>query len=240
MSFVWRYTGSMTEQTNAHEASAHRLEALPPEIVAALSAPVVSDSLDTVGVRDRVMAHDVVPLVVGQRIVGRARTVQFVPTESDPADPYGSAIDFIDSLGAASVAVIATGGDHRTAYWGELFTAAAIGRGAAGAICDGPVRDSPRILNLGFPVFASGRRPIDFRARMRIASVAEPVRCAGVLVAPGDLVIADDDGVVVVPAAVEADVLGRAVARVTAERTVLAELLAGAGLREVWERWHVL
>ena len=147
---------------------------------------------------------------------------------------------FIDSLGAGSVALIATGGDDRTAYWGELFSAAAKGHGAAGAICDGPVRDVPRIRALGFDVFAAGSRPVDFRARMQVVSAGGTVRCGGVLVVPGDLVVGDDDGVVVVPASVESETLRRAVERASAERTVLAKLLGGASLREVWDRWHVL
>jgi regulator of RNase E activity RraA len=147
---------------------------------------------------------------------------------------------FIDGLAGGSVAVIAAGADARTAYWGELFSAAAKGHGAAGAVCDGPVRDVAKIRALGFDVFAPGSRPVDFRGRMRVVATNEVVRCGGVLVAPGDLVVADDDGIVVVPAAVEAEVLARSVARATAERSVLAQLLEGASLREVWERWHVL
>ena len=149
-------------------------------------------------------------------------------------------MSYIDGLRPGSIAVIATGPDDRTAYWGELFSAAAIGRGTVGTVCDGPVRDTPRVRALGYPVFAAGTRPVDFRARMRIVAVAQPVRCAGVVVAEGDLVVADADGIVVVPAAVEGQVLERAVARATAEGSVLAELLAGASLREVWDRWHVL
>jgi len=135
---------------------------------------------------------------------------------------------------------MATGADARTAYWGELFSAAAKGHGAVGAICDGPVRDVAKIRAVGFDVFAPGSRPVDFRARMRVVSTGEPVRCGGVLVDPGDVVLGDDDGVVVVPAAIEAEVLRLAVSRATAERTVLAELLDGASLRDVWDRWHVL
>ncbi len=147
---------------------------------------------------------------------------------------------FIDSLEPSSVAVIATGPDARTAYWGELFSASAKGHGAVGAVCDGPVRDVSKILAVGFDVFAPASRPIDFRGRMRVVAAGGTVRCGGVLVAPGDLVLADDDGVVVVPRAVEPEVLRRAMDRATAERSVLQELLSGASLREVWDRWHVL
>lgn len=230
----------MTEQTTAQAAKPLKLEDLTPDVVEALTAPIISDSLDELGVRQQVMAREVVPLVSGLRVVGRAQSVQFAPTESDTDDPYGRAMDFIDSLTQGSVAVIATGPDPRTAYWGELFSAAAMGRGAAGAICDGPVRDSPKVRRLGFPVFSCGTRPVDFRARMRVVATGQPVRCGGVLIAQGDIVFADDDGVVVVPTAVESETLRLAVARATAERTVLSELLRGAGLREVWERWHVL
>jgi regulator of RNase E activity RraA len=229
----------MAEQTNFQSAQG-RFEDLPTGLVAVLTAAILSDSLDSLGVRTQVMTADIRPIVAGRRVVGRARTIGFAPTESDAEDPYGSAMAFIDGLDAGSVAVIAANGDGRTAYWGELFSAAAKGHGAVGAICDGPVRDVPRIRAVGFDVFAAGSRPIDFRARMRVIATGEAVRCGGVLVAPGDLVLGDDDGVVVVPAAVEAETLRRAVARATAESSVLAELLAGASLREVWDRWHVL
>ena len=216
------------------------MEEIHAATLALLTTPIVSDSLDAVGLRQQVLDRGLVPLEPGARAIGRAHTVQFAPTESDARDPYAEAMSFIDGLGRGSIAVIATGPDDRTAYWGELFSAAAIGRGAAGAVCDGPVRDAPKIRALGYPVFAAGTRPIDFRARMRVVASSQPVRCGGVVVAEGDLVIADADGIVVVPAAVEGQVLERAVARVTAESTVLAELLAGASLREVWDRWHVL
>ena len=229
----------MAEQTNVH-ASPILFEDLPTAIAARLTSAIVSDSCDVAGLRSQVMAAGITSLRPGARVLGRARTIGFAPTETDPADPYGEAMAFIDSLGPDTVAVIATGGDTRTAYWGELFSASAKGHGAAGAICDGPVRDVAKIVAVGFDVFAPSARPIDFRGRMRVVDIAGPVRCGGVLVAPDDLVIADSDGVVVVPAAAEAEVLRLAVERATAESAVLAELLAGASLREVWDRWHVL
>jgi 4-hydroxy-4-methyl-2-oxoglutarate aldolase len=215
-------------------------EDLPAAVRDALTTAMVSDSLDAEGLRDQVMLREVEPLVLGNRLAGRAHPVQFVVSDIDPQDPYGDAIDFIDSLPFGAAAVIATGGDARTAYWGELFSAAAIGRGAAGTVCDGPVRDTPKVRALGYPVWAAGSRPIDFRARMRITPGLDAVVCAGVTVARGDLVFADDDGVVVIPARAEHAVLDRAVSRATAEKTVLAELMAGSGLRDVWERWKVL
>lgn len=229
----------MGEQTNVH-FPIMRIEDLAAELAGNLSSAIISDSLDAAGIRAQVLSSAITPLTPGNRIVGRARTIQYAPTEIDPDDPYDAAMDFIDSLDRGAVAVIATGGDTRTAYWGELFSAAAMGHGAAGAICDGPVRDVAKIRSLGFAVHAPGTRPIDFRGRMRVIDAGQPVRCGGTLVAPGDLVFADDDGVVVVPMAAESEVLERAVARATAERTVLGELLDGASLREVWERWRVL
>ncbi|NUR84098.1 MAG: RraA family protein, partial [Nonomuraea sp.] len=138
------------------------------------------------------------------------------------------------------VIVVATGGSARSAYWGELFSAAAKGRGAAGMVCDGYARDRAKVLALDFPVFALGTRPIDYRARMRVVAVQEPVTCAGVRVVPGDLVVAEDDGIVAVPGTVEAEVVSAANARARAESDVLTDLLAGASLREVWQRHRIL
>jgi regulator of RNase E activity RraA len=218
----------------------HVLESLDPSVVARLTSAMVSDSLDAVGVRGQVMTADVVPVAPGLRAIGRATTIAFAPDDSDSQDPYAAAIDALDTLQPGSFVVIATGSDQRTAYWGELFSAAATGRGAVGTVTDGPTRDTAKVRGLGYPLFGNGTRPLDYRARMSITSREATVRCGGVVVSPGDLVIADDDGVVVVPQQVEGAVLERAVARATAESGVLADLLAGARLREVWTTWGVL
>ena len=229
----------MDEHTNVHDSEL-RFEDVPGEIADRLSSAMVSDSLDATGVRDQVMQARIGPVTSGSRAVGRARTVRFEPNDRDSDDPYGAAMDFIDSLGPGTVAVVATGGDERTAYWGELFSASAKGHGAVGTVCDGPVRDVAKVRKVGYDLFAPSFRPLDYRARMHVVSMSQPVDCGGVPVSPDDLVFADDDGVVVVPRAVEAEVLARAIDRATAESNVLEELLGGASLREVWERWHVL
>jgi 4-hydroxy-4-methyl-2-oxoglutarate aldolase len=211
-----------------------------PELDGAVTTAQLSDALDEVGCRDQVLDGAITALAPGARVIGRAATVQFAPVEHASEEPYDAAISFIDKLETGSIAVIASGGSTRTAFWGELFSAAAIGRGAAGVVCDGYVRDSPKVRALGFPVFALGTRPIDFRARMEITGSDRPVVCGHVRVNPGDLVLADDDGVVVVPAAAEAEAVARANERAKRETTVLAELQGGASLQSVWARYRVL
>lgn len=206
-----------------------------------LSSAVISDSLDSLGLRHQVLQTALTPLVVGSRAFGRASTARFEPSNVDPAEgPYDDAIAFIDALVEGDIAVLATGANMSTAYWGELFSAAALGRRAAGMITDGAIRDTPKIRGLGFASFSAGCRPIDFRARMAISSVHQRVELAGVLVDHGDLVFADDDGVVVIPRDVEAQVLDRARARTKSESAVLVDLQAGATLRAVWDRYRVL
>lgn len=201
----------------------------------------LSDSLDAVGYRHQVLAQRLPCVIPGSRILGPARTVRFESTDDvDPAKPYDDAIDLIDSIEPGEVVVIATGASNASAFWGELFSAAALGRGAVGMVTDGNLRDSDKIVPLGFPAFARSRRPIDYRGRMRISAVQEPVQIGGVRIAPGDLVGADDDGVVVIPAAVADHVLEFARARMSSETSVLTDLVAGATLREVWERYRVL
>jgi 4-hydroxy-4-methyl-2-oxoglutarate aldolase len=206
-----------------------------------LSTPMISDSLDSLGFRDQALRSRLAPLVPGSRLLGRASTVQFAPSPVDnPDGPYDDAISYIDSLVEGDIAVIATGANRSTAYWGELFSAAAIGRSVAGVITDGNVRDSPKIEALGLPVFSAGRGPEDFRARMRIVAVHTKVCLLGVDVDHGDLIMADDDGVVVIPQSIESEVLRAARTRASTESNVLADLLSGASLRTVWDKYKVL
>lgn len=206
-----------------------------------LTSPVLSDSLDASGLRHQVLTRRLAPVVPGSRAFGRAWTACFeASTEDRPEDPYGLAIDYISGIRRGEIAVIGTGESNESAFWGELFSAAAMGAGAVGVVTDGNVRDTPKISALGFPAFSLSRRPIDYRARMRIVSRSAPVTLCGVSISTGDLLLADDDGVVVIPRDREDEVLGRARRRVAAESTVLSELLAGETLRTVWDRHGVL
>ena len=206
-----------------------------------LTTAILSDSCDAAGLRHQVLQQRLAPIVPGSRAMGRARTVRFAPSlADDSADPYRDAIDMIDGIQAGQMVVISTDESNDSAFWGELFSAAALGAGASGVITDGNLRDTDRIAALGFPAFSRSRRPIDFRARMRIVDMDVPVVLGGVEIRAGDLVMADDDGAVVVPRAREDDVLGLARQRAAQESTVLAELLNGASLRAVWDRHRVL
>jgi 4-hydroxy-4-methyl-2-oxoglutarate aldolase len=206
-----------------------------------ITSAMLSDSMDKHGHRDGVLPERLVPNQPGLRAIGRARTAQFVPSDQlDPEGPYDQAIDFIDSCAPGDILVIATNESNASAFWGELFSAAAMGRGAAGLITDGNLRDSKKVAVLGFAAFSRSNRPIDFRGRMVLAEQQISVVIGGVTINPGDLVCADQDGIVVVPKAVEADVLHSARQRAVTESTVLTELLAGSTLREVWIRHGIL
>lgn len=202
---------------------------------------MISDSLDVVGVRNNAMDVRVSALRPGMRAVGLAATVKFVPDNHyDQKDPYGAGIDFLDTLQAGEIAIVATGGDCLSAFWGELFSAAAKGRGATGVVADGPLRDTEQVVGLDFPAFGHGTRPYDYKGRMRIEAIRIPVICGGVSVNPGDGVIADSDGIVVVPAEHLAKVSELANARAATEKTVLKDLLSGKSVREVWDAYGVL
>jgi regulator of RNase E activity RraA len=121
-----------------------------------------------------------------------------------------------------------------------LLSTAARARGARGAVIDGLVRDVKKIEELGFPVFAAGIKPVDSRGRGVVIDYNVPVDCAGVLVSPGDLIFADYDGVVVITAEVLPDAIRLATEKVTRENHTREELLRGAYLRDVYEKYGVL
>lgn len=206
-----------------------------------ITVSMLSDSCDRAGIRHQVLEHRLNPLLSLSRISGRARTVRFAPeVTTDPERPYDDVMDFIDGATTGDLVVMATDNSNASGFWGELFSAAALGRGVVGLVTDGNVRDSNKIATLGFPVFSEGRKPVDLRGRMRIVGTHIPVNIGGVTISPGDLVVADDDGVVVIPRENESTVVNFARERVRGESTVLQELLHGATLREVWTKHGIL
>jgi regulator of RNase E activity RraA len=187
------------------------------------------------------MSRAVTPLVSAMKIIGYASTIEFVEGKDfDPQDPYGPAIDFLDSLQSGDVAIVATGHSTQSAFWGELFSTAAKGRGANGVVTDGPLRDTQEILPVGFSAFGIGTLPFDYKGRMKVSSVHSHVSCGGVEVNQGDLIVADNDGVAVVPASKIDEVITLANERARRESTVLKELLEGKSVRFVWDKHRVL
>ena len=205
-----------------------------------LYTAVVSDSLDQLGVRNQAMREYLRPLYSSCKVAGWARTISCSDLYHVPAEPYRIEIEAVDSLLPGEVAVVGTQKSLRNAPWGELLSTASRARGARGAIVDGLVRDVQKIEELGFPVFASGIKPVDSMGRGCVTAYNVPIECGEVLVHPGDFVFADFDGVVVVPKAIVMDVIELAADKVRRENSSRAELMKGAYLRDVFEKYGVL
>jgi regulator of RNase E activity RraA len=207
-----------------------------------LFAAVLSDCLDAAGHRDQAMQARIRPLDDTLVLCGRARTALYMDVYDAPPgeNPYELEIRLIDDLKPDEVPVFACGASGRIAPWGELLSTAARARGAAGAVMDGLTRDVLAIRAMKFPVFAAGIRPLDSKGRGRIMAIDLPVEVAGARVAPGDLVFGDADGVVVVPRAVEEEVLGAALAKVAGENATREALARGEKLADVFKRHGIL
>jgi regulator of RNase E activity RraA len=207
-----------------------------------LYVAVLSDVLDEVGHRNQALPPRIRPLDESLVMAGFARTGLYrdVYHVAPGVNPYELEIALIDSLEPGEVPVLACGASGRIAPWGELLSTASRARSAAGCLTDGLVRDIKAIRRMGFPVFHGGIGPLDSKGRGMVVEIDGPVECAGVRVEPGDLVVGDADGVVVVPRAVEGEVLARAFAKVEGEDRTRADLERGDTLAEVFARYGIL
>ena len=209
-------------------------------IESTLYTAVVADSLDELGYRQQAMREDLRPLFPDTVFAGWARTIACVDVFHVSDDPYSKEIEAVDSILAGEVVVVSTAESRRNAPWGELLSTAARARGARGAVIDGLVRDVRKIETLGFPVFARGIKPVDSRGRGMVIDYNVPVECGGVLVSPGDLIFGDYDGIMVIPAEVLPETIRLATEKVARENHSRAELMGGAYLRDVYEKYGVL
>jgi regulator of RNase E activity RraA len=205
-----------------------------------LYTAVLSDALDELGYRNQAMTERVRPLSPDIVFAGWARTISCMDVHYECKNPYDLEIEALDSLMPGEVAVVATGDSKRNAPWGELLSTAALSRGARGAVIDGLVRDVRKIQELGFPVFATGIKPVDSRGRGVVVDYNVPVDCQGVVVSPGDLVVADFDGVIVVPFAVVTEAVRLATDKVSRENHSRSDLMNGLLLRQVYDKYGVL
>lgn len=205
-----------------------------------LYVAVVSDVLDAGGLLNQAMDARLRPLAPGMRLVGRAHTVMTADVYVRPEEPYRLEIEAVDALQPGDVMVASTSLSQRTCFWGELLSTAAVARGATGCAIDGHVRDALRIMEMEFPVFATGYRPVDSSSRATVVCFGCPVEVGGVVVHPGDIIFGDYDGIVVVPPDRLAEVVTAAQAKVSSENSSRDMLQAGATLRDVYDRYGVL
>ena len=171
----------------------------------------VSDAVDQVVGKRGYLAHDMRPYVVGA-FVGRAATalVKAAPPElATPALSVKHSVEMIDAANAGDVGVIVMENTLDVAAIGGLMGTAAKSRGMAGMVLDGAVRDIAELRALNLPVFARAVSPATAVSRYASVSKQVPVACAGVTITPGDIIVAGEDGVVVVPKDRAAEVLKR-------------------------------
>jgi regulator of RNase E activity RraA len=209
-----------------------------------LYVAVMCDVLDALGYRRQAMHPRLRPLLPDMKncgFVGRARTLRWMETDYIvEGDPYGMEIEAIDSLRPGDVVVHSTDRGGTIVPWGELMTTVAKRRGAVGCVCDAAIRDCTRIVDLGFPVYSAGISPVDSKGRGRVMAYDVPVQCGEIVVESGQIVFADYDGIVVIPAEVERAAIERALEKVEGENVTRRELQAGRSLREVYEEYGIL
>ncbi|WP_046115408.1 RraA family protein [Aquincola tertiaricarbonis] len=171
----------------------------------------VADAVDKVCGKQGYMDASIKPRINDQRICGPAATV--LEAATDEFVPPQHALDLIDEVEAGSVIVISiAGGEPNVAVWGGLMTAGAVANGHAGAVLDGGVRDLTEIRrDYGFPVYARDVSPGTTLGRYKTVAAQVPVEVGGIVVHPGDIVVGDVDGVVVVPKERAPEVLAMAV-----------------------------
>ncbi len=201
---------------------------------------LVADIMDQMGHRNQSMDRDVRPIHPDNWFAGPAVTLDAVPCIESKPDPYAKIFVAYERMSPGDVVVIATNGELVSGIWGELLSTAARARGVEAVVTDGLVRDVRKMAEMGFGCFCKGFSPLDCAGRCLADRVGEPIICGGVRVHPRDFVVADYDGVVVVPAAIRDEVLRRAQEKLAGENVVRQELEEGRSIREVFDQYHIL
>ena len=206
-----------------------------------LYSAVVADALDRLGFRHQSPRVRLQPCTLtAATVIGRCKTTLWADMADVDPRPYELELKAVDECQPDDVLIAAAGGSMRSGIWGELLTAAALNTGCVGAIVDGAIRDVSKIAALRFPVFARGSCVYDSLHRQRVIDIDVRVEIDGVCFAPGDLVIADQDGIVVIPQSVEAETLRLALNKVEGENTVRDAIRQGMKSTAAFQKYGIL
>ncbi|MBN9108352.1 MAG: RraA family protein [Pseudonocardia sp.] len=195
-----------------------------------LTTAAVSDALDKLGRAGAVPG--IIPFDPSFRVCGPAYTGQY-----EPVDEQGGTVgDFIDDVDPGSVVVLSNDGRLDCTIWGDILTSVASRRGISGTVLHGVCRDVAASLEFRYPVLARGRNMQTGKDRVRLSATQVPVTLGSVTVHPGDLVLGDADGVVVIAAGEAEEVLAVAIAIEDAETAIREAAATGERLDEVRRR----
>lgn len=204
-----------------------------------LYTPVVGDILDGMGYCHQFLPQAIQPAKDEMKLVGYAMPVLMIDVYGPQKKPFGCLTEALDQLQPNDI-YLASGGEMRCAYWGELLTATAKKRGAAGAVINGYYRDTPQVLSQNFPVFARGRYAQDSSVRTQVVDYRCPIEVGGVNVRPGDLLFGDLDGVLVVPQDVIGEVIEKSLEKARGEKLVRKAIEDGMSATEAFRTFGIL
>lgn len=210
------------------------------EIENSLYGAVICDALDSIGYRNQCIRTAMRPYTGISRLFGRCKTTLWADMYDLDPDPYALELEAVDSCAPGDVLIAAAGGSMRSGIWGELLSTAARNSGCVGAIVHGAVRDVDKMTEMHFPVFANGTCLYDSLHRQRVVDIDVRVEIEGVTIAPGDLIFADLDGIVVIPSAVEEEVISKATQKVSAENITRDAIKNGMKAAEAYKKYGVL
>jgi regulator of RNase E activity RraA len=204
-----------------------------------LYTPVVGDILDDIGFSHQFLPQPIQPMREEMKLAGRAMPVVMIDVYGKQKKPFGLLTEALDQLQSGEI-YLASGGEMRCAYWGEILTATAKNRGAVGAVINGFHRDTPKVLEQNWPVFSRGRFAQDSSVRTQVVDFRCQIEIGQVTVQPDDLVFGDLDGVVVVPKRVEAEIIERALAKARGEKLVRKEIEGGMSSTAAFKKYGIL
>lgn len=196
-----------------------------------IDTPSVSDAMDKLGINCALLG--IKQIVPGTKICGPAFTVHYVPCGVEK----GTVGDFIDDVEPGQVVVIDNSGRLNGTVWGDIMSIVADKTGIEGTVIDGVCRDLPTIKRLQYPIFTKGYYMSTGKDRVEVDAVNIPVAVSGVQVRPGDIILGDDSGVIVIPMDKAEEVLKVAQEIEAKEKEIEEEVLKGSTLKEAREKF---
>jgi regulator of RNase E activity RraA len=209
---------------------------------------VVGDVMDKLGLVHQFLPPRIRPLHADMVVIGRAMTVLEADYFQEPGaeprapllgKPLGMMLEALDDLAPGEL-YLCTGGSPSYAQWGEVLSLRAQRCGAAGAVLDGYSRDTPGILELGFPTFSYGPYAQDQGVRGKVVDFRVPLEIEGVRVRPGDVVFGDLDGTCVVPRSAEEQVFAAALEKARGEKAVRKAIEGGMSAAKAFETFGIM